>query len=100
MGRSKGAKNRKGTNASRTKEAQLKSTQAMSTDGTPQEPTRGLLNWITSTNIFSMASTQTQQPTTYTAYNGIQQQVSSSSSSSSSSQKLEIKLASITSFEI
>ena len=39
MGRIKGALNRKGTNASRTKEAQLKNMQAMSTHGTPQEST-------------------------------------------------------------
>ena len=68
MGRNKGAVNRKGTNASRmTKEAQLKSMQAMSTDGTPQESTGGLINWIKGTNIFSRANTQTLLPTTYTA---------------------------------
>ena len=54
MRRNKGALNRKGTNASRTKEAQLKIVQARSTDGTPQEPKGGLFNWITSTNIFKM----------------------------------------------
>ena len=46
MGRTKGAKNHKGTSASRTKEAQLKIVLARSTDGTPRETT-SVFNWIT-----------------------------------------------------